>query len=61
MANYHVNYLTGSDSTGDGSTGTPWQTISHALTIIFFSQYLYNVHSSITIFTFKVGWSSIIT
>lgn len=32
MANYHVNYLTGSDSTGDGSTGTPWQTISHALT-----------------------------
>ena len=32
MANYHVNYLTGSDITGDGSTSTPWQTISHALT-----------------------------
>ncbi len=31
MANYHVNYLTGSDSTGDGSTGTPWATINHAL------------------------------
>ena len=25
MANYHVNYLTGSDVTGDGSTGNPWE------------------------------------
>ena len=32
MANYHVNYLTGSDTTGDGSTGNPWASISHALT-----------------------------
>lgn len=32
MANYHVNYLTGSDITGDGSTGNPWATIWHALT-----------------------------
>ena len=31
MANYHVNYLTGSDVTGDGSTGNPWATIDHAL------------------------------
>ena len=31
MANYHVNYLTGSDSTGNGSTATPWATINHAL------------------------------
>jgi len=31
MANYHVNYLTGSDVTGDGSTSTPWATINHAL------------------------------
>ena len=31
MANYHVNYLTGSDATGDGSTATPWATIKHAL------------------------------
>ena len=32
MANYHVNYLTGSDVTGDGSTGNPWASISYALT-----------------------------
>ena len=32
MANYHVNYNTGSDVTGDGSTSTPWATIAHALT-----------------------------
>jgi len=31
MANYHVNYLTGSDVTGNGSTSTPWATINHAL------------------------------
>ena len=31
MANYHVNYNTGSDATGDGSTGSPWATINHAL------------------------------
>lgn len=31
MANYHVNYLTGSDVTGNGSTATPWATIKHAL------------------------------
>ena len=31
MANYHVNYNTGSDTTGDGSTGSPWATINHAL------------------------------
>ena len=31
MANYHVNYLTGSNTTGDGSTVSPWQTISYAL------------------------------
>ena len=31
MANYHVNYLTGSDVTGDGSTGSPWASIKHAL------------------------------
>ena len=31
MANYHVNYLTGSDTTGDGSTGNPWATIAYAL------------------------------
>ena len=32
MANYHVNYLTGSDVTGDGSVSTPWATITYALT-----------------------------
>ena len=32
MANYHVNYLTGSDVTGDGGTVNPWATIQHALT-----------------------------
>jgi hypothetical protein len=32
MANYHVNYITGSDVTGDGSTATPWGTILHACT-----------------------------
>ena len=31
MANYHVNYLTGSDVTGDGTTGNPWASISYAL------------------------------
>ena len=31
MANYHVNYLTGSDVTGDGSTGNPWASIKYAL------------------------------
>jgi len=31
MANYHVNYLTGSDVTGDGGTVNPWATINHAL------------------------------
>lgn len=31
MANYHVNYLTGSDVTGDGSTSTPWASVNHAL------------------------------
>ena len=31
MANYHVNYNTGSDTTGDGSTGSPWATVNHAL------------------------------
>lgn len=31
MANYHVNYLTGSNTTGDGSTASPWATISYAL------------------------------
>lgn len=32
MADYHVDYINGSDSTGDGSTGNPWGTITHALT-----------------------------
>ena len=32
MANYHVNYLTGSDVTGDGGTVNPWATIGYALT-----------------------------
>lgn len=31
MANYHVNYLTGSDVTGNGSTSTPWASVNHAL------------------------------
>lgn len=31
MANYHVNYLTGSNTTGDGSTVSPWATIGYAL------------------------------
>ena len=31
MSNFHVNYLTGSDVTGDGTTGLPWATIAHAL------------------------------
>lgn len=32
MANYHVNYLTGSNSTGDGTAGNPWATVAFALT-----------------------------
>jgi hypothetical protein len=32
MPNYHVNYITGSDGTGDGSVGSPWASIQHALT-----------------------------
>lgn len=32
MPNYHVNYITGSDSTGDGSVGSPWASIQHTLT-----------------------------
>lgn len=32
MANYHVNYLTGSNVTGDGSAGNPWATIAFAMT-----------------------------
>ena len=31
MSNFHVNYLTGSDSTGDGTTGNPWATLKYAL------------------------------
>ena len=31
MANYHVNYNTGSDATGNGSAATPWATVSYAL------------------------------
>ena len=32
MANYHVDYINGSNATGDGSTGNPWGTASFALT-----------------------------
>lgn len=32
MANYHVNFNTGSDTTGAGTIANPWQTITHALT-----------------------------
>lgn len=31
MANYHINYLTGSNVTGDGSTGNPWATLEYTL------------------------------
>lgn len=33
MADYHVNYLTGNDTTGDGSASLPWATISKAYTV----------------------------
>lgn len=32
MANYHVDYLNGSNVTGDGAAGNPWGTVSFALT-----------------------------
>lgn len=31
MANYHINYLTGSNVTGDGSTENPWATLEYTL------------------------------
>lgn len=30
MADYYVNTATGSDETGDGSSGNPWKTWDHA-------------------------------
>jgi parallel beta-helix repeat protein len=33
-ADYYVNALTGNDATGDGTSGTPWKTITYALTQI---------------------------
>lgn len=33
MANIHTNFLTGNDTTGDGSTTLPYKTISKALTV----------------------------
>lgn len=30
MATYYINADSGNDSTGDGSTGTPWETLAHA-------------------------------
>lgn len=30
MADYYVNTVTGSDETGDGSSGNPWKTWGHA-------------------------------
>jgi len=32
--NYYVNASTGSNTTGDGTSGNPWQTITHALSQI---------------------------
>ena len=32
MADFHVDYINGSNATGDGSAGNPWGTITHALT-----------------------------
>jgi hypothetical protein len=31
MSNFHVNYLTGSNTTGDGTPGNPWATLKYAL------------------------------
>jgi len=32
MADFHVDYINGSNATGDGSAGNPWGTITYALT-----------------------------
>lgn len=32
MATYYVDWASGSDSTGDGSSGTPWKSLNYALT-----------------------------
>lgn len=32
MASYYINTDTGNDTTGDGSSGNPWQTLLHAFT-----------------------------
>ena len=34
MAYYCINYLTGSDVTGDGTSAAPWQTVGYASTQI---------------------------
>lgn len=34
MTTYYIDYKNGNDTTGDGSTGTPWKTLNKALTTV---------------------------
>ena len=57
VTNFDTNYSTGSDSTGDGSSGKPWKTVNYALgyvgdtfdfSFINQSQVIINVASNVT-------------